>query len=243
MLDLSLIIGFATAIASFIICLFSGFDPDNLFSSAPGEWTEIPEVLTIIFPMMTVPMFLVLMWGRTNLPELGDATTVYLIIFLAISVVFVGELLDPGRYPLATISAFGSGGIPGVLFELVIGAAIAFIFTYFPLASLTPVQLTAPASPIGSLFYSLFFTLIPPMEEMAFSGISLPSMTERSGIVTSLLLNAIFFGLFHYAIYGADPTLMLRAALFRFSVDCFTLQRRSLLPAFTAHLLLNISSL
>jgi len=243
MFDLSLLAGFATAIASFLICLFSGFDPDNFFSPAHGEWSEVdPSTLKVVLPLVSVPMYLILMWGRVNLPELGDATTVYLFMFLATAVVLVGEIIAPEAYPLASIARLGSGGIPGVFFELVVGAAIAFIFAYFPPASLTPVQLTAPASLIGSAFFTLFFAMIPLQEEIAFGGSALPSIAEL-GIVPALLFDAAFFGLFHFAVYGASPLMMLRAALFRFSVDCFILQRRSLLPGVVAHLLLNLSSI
>lgn len=79
--------------------------------------------------------FLFLAWGLVNLPELRNAILFYLILFLASSIIFLGELIAPRKYPWAlllgdfNIASVASGFLFGTLWIVLSVKPMTFVQT------------------------------------------------------------------------------------------------------------------
>ena len=224
--DLQILLLSAVSIATFLLCL-RGFDPSNLVGGAPGEWTEIGSIFLFAFPVSVIG-FLTLTWAKVNLPEFAPILDIYIYFFLAIAVVYVGEVIAYEKYPLAallgdpSLESVVSGGILGLI----------WLTLSQPMTILELPKATTSA---------IILVMMVMLEEMAFASVSAPSLAEFIGVIPTLILNSLFFGFFHYYVYQANLNLIIRAMLFRIAADSLTLRHRSFIPAATAHLVANTS--
>ena len=214
------------SVATFLLCL-RGFDPPNLVGRAPGEWTEIGSSFILGFPISVIG-FLTLTWARINLPEFRPILDIYIYFFLADAIVNVGEIIAPGKYPLAALM-----GDP-YLESVVSGCILGLIWLTLS-QPMTILELPKAATSAFILVMMVF------IEELAFASVSAPSLAELMGVIPALIVNSLFFGFFHYYVYQANLNLIIRAMLFRTAADSLALRYRSFLPAFTAHLIANLS--
>jgi len=231
-------------VAAFIFVVSSlGFNPRNFFGPAFGGWTEIPsiKVMKIAGSVFGVISFLFLSWGLINLPELRFIMIIYLFLHLGTSVVLLGEMIAPEKYPWALL-----GGDPkkeSIALGIFLGIIWIILSIPLMLSSQISQSLSLMPSSIQKLFLVSLVFIMTFYEESSFAGVTLSSLAETLGIIPALILNAFFFGLFHYTIYQADLIAIAKLICFRISADSLNFRTRSIYPSMTAHLFINLISI
>lgn len=215
--------------------------PGNWFgSSSNGSWTFIDkQTKIIVYGVSAILLIILIVVVIPNFQTFKDMGIYYVLIgFIALVL-----LLLEGTNKKYWIAAIGFGRYDEAIGNTALGISFAFIFmgaTGF-LSQLT----TSPyAVPISS-FISLFMIVIVAtfFEEAFFSGIVAPTLAEKTGIVSSILLTSMFFMVAHGVSYGWMVLPLLNAFLFRILATTVVLYQKSWMGVFFAHLVINALSL
>ena len=116
--------------------------------------------------------------------------------------------------------------LPLVIISLVIGgstAEIAFLV-------ITPL--------FASLLFNVF--LIPIVEEQMFRGAFTPTLAQWVGILPSIAIAGLGFGIFHWYVFHQALIFMLFSILFGFVMSFWTLYKRQITSPLIAHILYNL---
>jgi len=218
-----------------------GFQPSNFFGPAFGRWTEIPETrdLKKIGVVSGILVFLMLVWGMINMPDLKPVLDVYVILFLGAALILAGEIIAPNKYYWAFMAGYPTK--ISVLSGLILGVSWVLL-SFEPLTSISVKQflLSFSGTSTKTLFMLLLIIVMTLLEESFFAAVTVPSVTEALGIIPALAISSLSFGFFHYAVYQANIYLILRAITFRIAADSINLRFRSFWASVTAHMAINL---
>lgn len=156
-------------------------------------------------------------------------------------------VLRRGRLDLAAIGWHASGR------DVALGAAVGTLLAGVYITVLEPLQVSLQNSigdyvPAGSVVLSLgaslpaFFVanvaLAPFVEESLYRGAGLLRLTPPWSARRALLVTSALFGLLHWS--GGMWYMLLTGGIAGVTFGLLTLRRRSVVPAFAAHLTLNV---
>lgn len=206
------------------------FTPSNYLRSAPsGSWTEIEAPPRMAF-WWFVGTMLIVAWMMVNVPEMFGLAVIYFSMLIIYMVVWVSESLSKKMMgailsPKLTKNRVLLGVIVGIL--------------WVPIAALLSVQAGQPLllvlSPLAVL--AIWGVAIPLAEELAFTGVLLPSAAEDFGIIPALILKSSVFTAFHWFAATVTQTQPSLPVTFGFSLvaSVLALRTRSVLPAVVMH--------
>jgi membrane protease YdiL (CAAX protease family) len=212
--------------------------PDNWLGRAKnGSWTFIDKSTKNGLYIFSVALLVILMIiVIPNFPTFQNMA----IYYIALGALALGGLFIEGYSKKFWIASIGLGKSNELLGNIVIGSSFALLFI-----SLTGFvsQLDFIQIPLNSIISIMMTVIVASFFEEAFhSGILAPTIAEKAGITSSILLTSAVFMLGHGLTYGWTFFPLLNAFLFRIIATYIVLYRKSWMNIFIAHVIINTLS-
>lgn len=215
--------------------------PGNWFgSSRKGSWTFLDKSTKIVLYGITAALLVVLIiFIVPNFPTFNNMSFYYILIGIAV----LAGLLIEGKSNKYWIAAIGFGKSKELLGSILIGISFALLF--IGITGFTS-QLAISSSVVlmGSWISIFMFVIVAAFfEEGFFSGIIAPTLAEKTGIISSIVVTSIIFMLAHGLNYGWALIPLISALIFRVFATIIVLYRKSWIGIFVAHIIINAISL
>jgi membrane protease YdiL (CAAX protease family) len=207
--------------------------------SKPGSWTYSlgnAAVIGLFLGALLLALF--------NFGIISSGSALYLGIASIIVTAFVTELSKVDK-PLAVIGFttehWASLVIAGVAFGISYLYAASWLTGQLGLA-IAPMSLPMAMGLVGLpavATISLGGFAVPILEEGGFRGVLSPLLSEKLGILVSIMGSALSFGLIH-VVFGGGLGIFITASIFGAVAGYMTLRNQSLLFAVPAHMTYNL---
>ncbi|MFA5091540.1 MAG: CPBP family glutamic-type intramembrane protease [Candidatus Paceibacterota bacterium] len=185
------------------------------------SWRDSLTTNKFLFFLMGIE-FVALWLAFTNIgqanTQLGFVLNIYMTLLILALIAFLVDYLSP-QNPFLSFNGFGEDFGP-LIVALTVGAIGAFIvkFAGFTLTSFSPIDTEMVA--LSGLTSALIVRYIAPFgEELAFAGALEPTLVIHLGETMGRLVNAVFFALGHFLVYGGSFEELAVAFLFRIGVS------------------------
>jgi len=191
----------------------------------------------------TLGAFLPFSWLLVNMPEFERTSIVYLIIYLAASIILSAEAVDPSKYPFA--AAYISPYLhfyQEVAVSLLGYALLGATANFFTGSIVIPLEIKPEEIPtfIPSLIIVGFS--VPIVEWMGFHGVLMPSSFKWFGAIPSLLFLVFLFPAFHWLVYSSKMNVLIMLAVLQLICNFIYFATRSAFPALVIHILNNVNA-
>lgn len=208
--------------------------------SAPGSWTFIWS------PKWSIAMLVLAAFGILEIYDLFGISTalwIYTAFFGLAGIAFIMEHTKP-RLPPAYIDLgkdrergklLVGGIIMGVIWFLLTGLLSQWLGIKYD-GKPTPIELPPMSLGVGILFIGL---LAPLIEEQFFRQTLAPTLTEKLGIFSGIIISGVMFGFAHY-VFGGSIALAISATGFGIMIAYSVLRNQGAIFADSAHITYNL---
>lgn len=212
--------------------------PENWFGSSPdGSWTFLEKsTKNVLYGMTGLLLVFLLVFILPNFPTFRDMAIYYVAIGFIILVLFLIE----GKDRKSWVAAIGFGRVDELAGNILIGLSFALMFLgitgFYSQFSILGIG-------TGTLISILMVVLVASFfEEAFFSGIVAPTIAEKTGILSSIVVTSVFFMVAHGLAYGWVVVPLMNAFFFRTFATVIVLHRKSWISIFIAHVVINVLS-
>ena len=204
----------------------------------PGSWTFIDKSTKAALYGISLALLVILIAIIVpNVPSLENMAYYYVVLGGVALIALWVEGVNK-KYPIA---ALGFGKKDALMGNVLIGASFALIFIGITgFASQLNILDISTINSIATLFVLVIVASF--FEEAFYSGVLAPTLAEKTGIASSILITGLLFTLGHGFAYGWALIPLIIAFAFREVATTIVLYRKSWINVFVAHAIINMLS-